>query len=120
MMRPQEIREHRWSPRQDVGSGLRIYPNGQRPWPGRIRNLSIGGMFAEMPATTLSTNARVDVAFVLQQGDGPSHLRLPARVIWVAADGVGLMFTDFRRETLQVLRAALRGGAASSRLEDMT
>lgn len=118
-MKPQESREHRWSRRQAVESGLRIYANGQRPWPGRLRNLSIGGVFAEIDATALSPNAHVDVAFVLHQGDGASRHRLPARVIWVGPKGAGLMFTHFRRETMQVLRAALRRGWASTRLEDV-
>lgn len=106
-----EIREHRWSPRQDFDTGLSIYSFGQRPWPGRICNLSIGGMFARIDASTLSPNDPVDAAFILHRGDGPSHHRLPARVIWVGPEGAGLMFTDFRRETLDVLRAALRGSS---------
>jgi len=119
MMRLQEIREHRWSHRRPVETGLRVYTPGQRPWPGRICNLSIGGMFAKIDVRTLSPNDPVDVAFVLQQGDGPSHHRLPARVIWIGLDGAGLMFTDFSRETLNVLRATLRSGPAPARPEDV-
>lgn len=117
MMRAQENREHRWSPRWAVETGLNVYSHGQRPWPGRIRNLSIGGMFAKIDAKTLSPNDLVDVAFVLHHGDVAvaTHHRLPARVMWVGPDGAGLMFTDFRPETLQVLRAALGSGPASTR-----
>ncbi len=116
-MQPQRNQEHRWSPRQAVETGLNVYSHGQRPWPGRICNLSIGGMFAKIDAKTLSPNDPVDVAFVLNRGDVAvaTHHRLPARVIWVGPDGVGLMFTDFRRETLHVLRTALGSGPASTR-----
>lgn len=118
-MKPQVSREHRWSSRQAAESGLRIYMNGQRSRAGRLRNLSIGGVFAEIDATALSPNAPVDVAFVFRQGEGASPHRLPARVIWVGNKGAGLMFTHFRQETMQVLRAALHRGLASTRLEDV-
>jgi hypothetical protein len=108
MMGLQASREHRWSRRQAVETGLRIYTIGQQSWPGQMRDLSIGGVFAKIEAKALSPNDPVDVAFVLYRGDEATQHRLPARVIWVAPDGAGCMFTDFRQETLQVLRAALR------------
>lgn len=119
MMRPQPNREQRWSNRQSIETGLRFYATGQRPWPGRVRNLSIGGMFAEIDTKNLSPNARVDVAFVLRRGGDASHHRLPARVIWVGTDGAGLMFTDISHETLQVLRAAFGSHLASAGLKDV-
>jgi len=73
-------------------------------------NLSIGGVFAKIDADTLALNDPVDVAFVLNRGDIATHHRLPARVIWTGAAGAGLMFTDFGRETLEVLRTALHPG----------
>ena len=112
MMQPQQNREHRWSPRQAIETALRISSKGQRPWPGRVLNLSIGGMFARIDVKTLSPNDSVDVAFVLNQDDDATHHHLPARVIWIGPDGAGIMFTDFRPETLQVLRAALHAGMA--------
>lgn len=115
MIRTHERCEQRWSPRQAVEAGLRVYSYGQRPRLGRLHNLSIGGMFARIDAQTLSPNDPVDVAFTLPQINGPSHHRLAARVIWVGPDGAGLMITDFSRETLQVLRAVLRSDFASTR-----
>ena len=112
MMQPQRNHEHRWSPRRVVETTLQVYAKGQRPWPGCIRNLSIGGLFAAIDAKTLSPNDPVDVAFVLHRGDVATHHRLPARVMWVGHDGAGLLFTDFRPETLQVLREALGSGIA--------
>ena len=112
--------EHRWSSRQAVETGLRIYANGQWPWLGRIRNLSIGGIFAEIDARNLSPNTHVDVTFILHHRAELSHHRLPARVIRVGPDGAGLMFTDFRRETLEVLRMASRSDLALSKAADLS
>lgn len=79
MMQARPNREQRWSARQTIETGIRVYSRGQRSWQGCMGNLSIGGVFAKIDADTLALNDPVDVAFVLNRGDIATHHRLPAR-----------------------------------------
>ena len=94
---------HRWSPRQPRQYNVVIYGDGA-PFPARLRDISIGGMCVETDASKLAPNASVQVLFRLEsKPESPLH-RFPANVIWTGERGVGLMFNDYRPETLRTLR----------------
>lgn len=97
--------ELRWGVRQPVRAAVTLYVAGQRPWLARCRDVSIGGLFVETDPSRLALDGAVIVSFALMSEEGRTHPRLPARVVRLGPDGAGLMFSDFKPETLHVLRA---------------
>jgi hypothetical protein len=94
---------HRWSPRRPRQHDVVIYGNGT-PFPARLRDISIGGMCVETDLSRLEPNASVQVLFRFDnEPEAPLH-RFPANVIWTGQYGAGLMFNDYRPETLRTLR----------------
>lgn len=110
MSQPAKVQQ-RWSARVPVALEVALYdrsaqPLGARPKIVRARNISVGGMFVETD-TPLSPDTNVVLAFGLRLQDERPYFRLPATVVRVAPDGVGVMFTSFDREMVDSLRRVL-------------
>jgi hypothetical protein len=82
------VQEQRRFPRQPVRSAVAIVgPDGTR-LEGHSRDLSVGGMFAEVaPSLAFGTEVRVEMALPLV-----GVTSLPAIVRWVTREGLGLQF----------------------------
>jgi hypothetical protein len=109
-MEQQKSVDHRWSARQDLAVPVKLFDGGETVAQGRTHNVGIGGMFVELhgiDSTKLPENARVSVAFTINNEGQTSYHRLPATVIWSGENGAGLMFTDFNVETVHTLRDIL-------------
>ncbi|HEU4410118.1 MAG TPA: PilZ domain-containing protein [Polyangiaceae bacterium] len=81
----QELRRH---PRKPVRTPVTVLgPEGARV-EGHSRDLSIGGMFIEAPASfRFGTSLRVELALPLV-----GVVALPAVVRWVTPEGIGVQF----------------------------
>jgi hypothetical protein len=105
--------DHRWSQRRPLQHELVIHREGS-PLDGRLRNISIGGVFVETDVSTLSQNQLVHVMFKQVDVDSAAaDYRFPANVIWTGERGVGLMFVDFSPKTLRALRELVADGPGS-------
>jgi len=108
-MTQEEQIDHRWSLRRPLHVDVSLLKHDQTVLAGKTRDFSIGGMFVETKKPMLQRDIPIHVAFTLETEAGASHHRLPAQVIRVANDGVGLMFNDFNVDTVHTLRAMLYG-----------
>ena len=106
--------ERRWSSRKPVTLNVALYYDRIGLLPCKTRDLSAEGMFVQTSHVSLSEGITVD-AVLTGQGDFPGHqLHLPARIVRVNADGVGLRFHDFDIDTYQFLRSVLEAPAPVS------
>src|SRR6185369_12051429 len=100
--------EHRWNARRLVAGDVVIEcPRGEKVR-ATMRDMSLGGMCVEAPATALPLNAPVMVGFRLptRERDGGYHLR--AMIVRHAGGAAGLMFLDLGTGTVESLRNDLR------------
>ena len=97
----------RWSKRTPLTLPVTVYRGRGAPLRVTARDLSIGGMFLQMDPDDLMPNDTVILAFTLRTEAEVSHCRLPASVMHVADDGVGVLFDSFDRNVVEVLRAVL-------------
>ena len=106
-MTQEEQVDHRWSLRRSLHVDIKLYVYDQAVICGRTRDFSIGGMFVETESFPEGIDASLVVSFTFQTEKDATHYRLPAQVIRIMQDGIGIMFTDFSSDTLQALRAML-------------
>lgn len=85
---------------------------------GRIGNVSIGGLFVQTEAASLTANTQVELVLMLQREDGTQVYRMPAMVVRVTPRGAGLMFDQYdvnAFRALVVLLLTRQKAAASAR-----
>lgn len=70
---------------------------------GETRDLSINGAFVRMDANGLTPAASVDMLIALRAGEFDEMHRLPARVVRVSPQGIGLQFHDYSDKTYTAL-----------------
>lgn len=108
--------QQRWSMRLPLELDVALYGDGARVLAARTRNVSLGGMFVQT-FEPLFLGAGIVAAFGFRHLDDRTYYRLPATVVRVGEDGVGLMFNRFDVETVRSLRHSLyfaeRGYAAA-------
>lgn len=104
-------REHRWNERQttDLSVLISARPHGLRQ--ARIRNISTGGLFVELPPRSplpaLPEDAHVELIFVHSVHHVTRLLRVPALVVRSTREGAGLMFRDFNLGAFHTLLTQL-------------
>jgi len=84
--------EHRWGQRTPLTCEVLIGQRSHKLVRGRIRDVSIGGMFVETPKARLAVHSVVDIVFVEHWGRVIRIHRLPAVVVRASTTGVGVMF----------------------------
>jgi hypothetical protein len=75
--------------------------------PGRIRNISLGGVFVELGARRPALNAIVDLSFSVPLNGGSHPCRISAMVVQRTDRGVGVMFEDLAADTRAVLKTLI-------------
>jgi hypothetical protein len=110
MSQPAKVQQ-RWSARVPVALDVALYdrssqPLGARPLLMKARNISVGGMFIETE-TPLPPDTQVVLAFGLRLQEERPYYRMPATVVRVSPDGIGVMFNSFDREMVDSLRRVL-------------
>ncbi|MCG6974937.1 MAG: PilZ domain-containing protein [Acidiferrobacterales bacterium] len=99
--------ERRWSSRRPIALNVALYYNRIGLLPCKTRDMSTEGMFVQTRHVSLSEGITVD-AVLTDQGSFPGHqLRLPAKIVRVNFDGVGLRFHNFDIDTYHFLRTVL-------------
>ncbi len=104
--------EHRWGRRISVDLGVTLHSRSTGRVRGRLRDLSSGGAFVQIPAV-LTPNSRAEMVFTVRHHDGTAQIhRFDAVVSRSGAHGVGLMFLQFDPKKLSALLHRLELKAA--------
>jgi hypothetical protein len=98
--------QQRWSARIPLSLDVALYGDGSRLCVGRMRDISLGGMFVET-RFKLFVDASVVVGFGVRLTEERAYYRIPATVVRVTEHGVGLMFNRFDVDTVRSLRHSL-------------
>jgi hypothetical protein len=98
--------ERRWSSRKPLSVNVALYYDRIGLLPCKTRDLSVEGMFVQTGHVSLAAGINVDAVLTGESHPG-FQLHLPARIVRVCGDGVGLRFHKFDVDTYQLLRAVL-------------
>lgn len=103
--------EHRWGRRiaVDIGVTLRCRPAGRVR--GRLRNISSGGAFVQLPIP-LTPHTRVEMVFTSRHGGTAQIHRFETAVSRTTAQGAGLMFLHYDPKALSALLMRLEHQSA--------
>src|SRR5690606_28699245 len=82
----QEKREH---PRSQITSPVRCQVEGEEPFDGLAKDISLGGMYIE---ASVNPPFAAKVSIVCQLPGTKEEATLPAVVRWVKPDGFGVQF----------------------------
>ena len=107
--------EHRCNTRRPVVLEALIECRGLGRVPGRIRNISLGGVFVETGRQRPAMNSIVDLCFSVPYRGGGYRCRISAMVVHRIEGGIGLMFEDLSPQIERVLRAVIDAGTGPSR-----
>jgi hypothetical protein len=100
---------HRQGERVEISLPALIYSLGQPPLPGRVQDISLSGLGVILyQECNLQPMERVDVRLSLRLDTGPEPLplSLPALVVRVEDDGVGLMLAREYPDLVRRVRGA--------------
>lgn len=101
--------EHRWNKRQAVDLNVLIKTRLQGSRQARVRNISHGGLFVELPPAVapLSKHTRVELIFVRSTKRISRILRMPALIVRSTQAGAGLMLLDSSLTAFHALQTQL-------------
>lgn len=96
--------EHRISDRKAVRQRILIHrAGGAYSRLGETNDLSMDGAFIKMDAKDIAPTATVDVLIALRAGEFDEMHRLPAQVVRVEPNGIGLQFGGYGDRTYTAL-----------------
>src|SRR5690554_764782 len=87
--------ERRWGIRKSVDVEVVIDCQRRGLLRGRLGNVSVGGLFVRTEPSVLTRNTHVEVVLMLQHADGTRVYRMPALVVRLSPNGVGLMLDQY-------------------------
>ena len=99
--------EHRCGTRRAIDAGIIVDCRPAGLVHGRIRNISIGGLYVKMRPVRGMTNDRVKIVFVRHDHGVCRIYRLPAVIIRWSREGAGLMFSELTSNSFYALLAIL-------------
>ncbi|HEY8554003.1 MAG TPA: PilZ domain-containing protein [Burkholderiales bacterium] len=95
--------ERRWGIRKSVDVEVVIDCQPRGLLRGRLGNVSVGGLFVRTEPSVLTRNTHVEVVLMLQHADGTRVYRMPALVVRLSPNGVGLMLDQYDVEAFRAL-----------------
>lgn len=96
--------EHRLSHRKPIRQRILVHRGaGAHSRLGETADLSMDGAFVRMDAHGLTPTAQVDMLIALRVGNYDEMHRLPARVVRVSPQGIGLQFRNYDDNTYTAL-----------------
>lgn len=91
---------HRLCKRTNIIEDVVLYRSGQYVTRGKIRNVSLDGMFIETVATNYPVLTCVEVGFVTYKDEMAHKQHMRAYVIHRSNKGIGLMFVTLNDDQL--------------------
>lgn len=111
--RRSSMHEQRARPRQPLELEVDlVHPDGGSS-PGRTANIGLGGMFVRTSVEGLQSNDVVSAFLTI----GARRCHVPALVMRVTAEGIGLMFARFDRDTLDLLGPLLASASSAEGMD---
>lgn len=96
--------EHRLSDRKPIRQRILVHRGaGAHSRLGETHDLSMDGAFVRMDAKDLTPAASIDMLIALRAGEFDEMHRLPARIVRVSPNGVGLQFAGYGDKTYTAL-----------------
>lgn len=99
--------ERRWVTRKAANVDVLIRQRSGNVLPGRIRDVSLGGLFVETDGGRLEADSDVALAFARAENGDRRIRSLRAVVARRTANGIGLRINDFSWQTLPALLTLL-------------
>lgn len=99
--------EHRCGARRVIDAGVIIDSRPAGLVHGRIRNISVGGLYVKMRPVPGMTNDRVKIIFVRHDRGVCRIYRMPAMIVRWSREGAGLMFNSLTSNSFYALLAIL-------------
>lgn len=99
--------EHRCGTRRMIDAGIIVDCRPAGLARGRVRNISVGGLYVKMRPMPGSAQDQVNVIFVRRERGVSRIYRLPAVVVRWTREGAGLMFTELTSNSFYALLAIL-------------
>jgi len=92
-------------PRFESDLDANIETDDERTLPVKVKNISEGGMFAQMPGTMPNLDSVVDdmITIELQLPDFPHLVRCPGYVVWTDERGLGIELADMGPQANELL-----------------
>ena len=103
--------EHRHHIRKPLRIDVEVFNRGQFLGRFETRDVNAGGLFVETGPLTLRRNAMMTLTFDLDREANAGVHNLLAMVVHQSREGVGLMFHDVDRGSLQMRNALLDAAA---------
>lgn len=99
--------EHRCGTRRAIDAGIIVDCRPAGLVRGRVRNISVGGLYVKMRPMPGLASDQVTVIFVRRESGVSRVYRLPALVLRWTREGAGLMFTELTSNSFYALLAML-------------
>ncbi len=84
--------EHRHGTRKTINIPTTAELSTGKVYTGYIKDISLGGIFIELPSGELWSHAPITLAFTIQDGDKSKTYRWRGFITRIAEDGAGAMF----------------------------
>lgn len=99
--------EHRCGARRAIDAGIIVDSRPAGLVRGRIRNISVGGLYVKMRPPPGMTSDRVKIVFVRHDRGVCRIYRMPAVIVRWTREGAGLMFSELTSNSFYALLAIL-------------
>ena len=99
--------EHRYGSRTGIGAVVEIRRHDRQALVGRVRNVSLGGMFIELGRESLPLNVPVHLRFELEAIGHRQACTADGIVVHRDRGGCGVMFSALHGDTLEALDGLL-------------
>jgi hypothetical protein len=97
--------ENRWSGRRQLRLNVDVFRNGQKVCSCTSRDVGLGGAFLDMEQThAMTQDDNIELVVHLLSGQTPIKHSLPARIVRVTGEGVGLKFQAFDTSVFRSLQ----------------
>jgi hypothetical protein len=97
--------ENRWSDRRQLRLNVDVFRDGQKVCTCQSRDVGLGGAFLDMNETAAMTpEDNIELVVHLLSGQTPIKHSLPARIVRVTDEGVGLKFHEFDTSVFRSLQ----------------
>lgn len=97
--------EHRLSPRKPMDLSVVLYYKGIGMLRCRAKDVSADGLYLDTEQQALRLHTPVEVAIATREAAGISVSILPAMVVRVERNGVGLMFKETNHRIYEAMQA---------------
>jgi hypothetical protein len=103
--------DRRGSVRRRIAASIEINRGARDSWPGRVRDISLGGVYVELATDDIAPGDRVFAVLTLNFYREARH-QLLADVVRADADGMALKFRYYGKWTAAALEHLIATGRA--------